>query len=66
MCLICIDYDRERLTLKEAWINFGEMYTSMDGEHRSVVTNKLMDAAIDSDEEIDIALWHTIFQGALG
>jgi hypothetical protein len=65
MCLICVHYEKEQLTLKEAWANFGEMHSTLDPEHRTEVVNMLMDAAIYGDEEIDAELWHSIFQGIL-
>jgi hypothetical protein len=65
MCLICVEFDKEKLTLKEAWANFGEMAPGMDPIHRKEVTNRLMDAAIYGDEPIDAETWHQIFQGVL-
>ena len=65
MCLICVDFEKEKLTLREAWANFGEMAPGMEPEHRKEVLNKLMDAAIWGDEEIDSETWHQIFQGIL-
>ena len=34
MCIICIDIEKERLTLKEARRNFGELKSSLDDNHR--------------------------------
>lgn len=36
MCIICIDIEKETLTVKEARRNFGEMSTSL-GEHAAEV-----------------------------
>ena len=36
MCIICIDIEKERLTLKEARRNFGEMSSTL-GEHAKEV-----------------------------
>ena len=65
MCLICVEFDKEKLTLKEAWTNFGEMRPTIDYKHQTEVVNKLMDAAIYGDEDVDSELWHKIFHGIL-
>jgi hypothetical protein len=65
MCLICVEFDKEKLTLKEAWRNFGEMSSTLEPEHREEVMNMLMDAAMWGEEEIDKDTWHQIFQGVL-
>ena len=65
MCLICVEYGKEKLTLKEAWTNLGEMYKTMDPDHRIEVSNMLMDEALFGEEELDEDLWHTIFQGMI-
>jgi|TARA_B100000282_G_C31724137_1_gene487528 hypothetical protein len=36
MCIICVDIEKERLTLKEARRNFGEMSPTL-GEHAKEV-----------------------------
>jgi len=65
VCLICVEYDKDRLTIKEAWNNLGEMYYSLEPDHRTEIVNKLMDEAIFGEEEIDEELWGLIFQGIL-
>ena len=65
MCLICIEFDKQKLTLKEAWRNFGEMAAGMEPIHREEVVNKLMEAAINEEEGLDAETWHKIFQGVL-
>ena len=65
MCLICVDYDKDRLSLKEAWGNLCEMYKTLEKDHRSELVNRLMDDAIYGEEEVDSELWHLIFQGIL-
>ena len=40
MCIICIDIEREALTIKEARRNFGEMSESL-GEHAKDVEEML-------------------------
>ena len=62
MCLICIEYNKNRLTLKEAWTNLGEMYHSLESDHRKKVIDKLMDEALYGDEELDDELWKLIFR----
>ena len=41
MCIICVDFQQEKLTLKEARRNFAEMRETMDAEHISEVDNML-------------------------
>ena len=65
MCIICDHYKEGSLSLKEAWLNLGEMYDNLDDDHRTKILNKLMDDAMYSEKEIDSDLWHIIFQGVL-
>ena len=44
MCLICIDFDRGALKLREAKRALGEMRTKLDAQHLKEVEQKL-DAA---------------------
>ena len=46
MCIICIDIEREALTLKEARRNFGEMSQSL-GEHAKDVEEMLSKMEIE-------------------
>ena len=46
MCIICIDIERERLTLKEARRNFGEMSPTL-GEHAKEVEELLSKLEIE-------------------
>jgi len=49
MCLICIDFDRGALKLKEARRALGEMRQTLDPEHLREVERKLDEA--ERDEE---------------
>lgn len=44
MCLICIDFDRGSLKLREAKRALGEMRTTLDAQHLKEVEKKLADA----------------------
>lgn len=44
MCLICIDFDRGSLKLREAKRALGEMRAKLDPEHLRQVEQKLADA----------------------
>ncbi|MDF3065800.1 MAG: hypothetical protein K0R38_1401 [Polyangiaceae bacterium] len=44
MCLICIDFDRGSLKLREAKRALGEMRTTLDQQHLKEVEQKLADA----------------------
>ena len=46
MCIICIDIEREALTIKEARRNFGEMSESL-GEHAKDVEEMLSKLEIE-------------------
>ena len=51
MCLICIDIERERLTLIEAWRNLTEMYGDMEEKHALEVFDKLRELQIKENEK---------------
>lgn len=44
MCLICIDFDRGSLKLREAKRALGEMRSKLDPQHLKEVEQKLADA----------------------
>jgi hypothetical protein len=44
MCLICVDFDRGALKLREAKRALGEMRTTLDAQHLREVEKKLDDA----------------------
>ena len=44
MCLICIDFDRGALKLREAKRALGELRTTLDAEHLKQVEQKLAEA----------------------
>tara|TARA_R100000030_G_scaffold8194_1_gene5588 strand:- start:122 stop:322 length:201 start_codon:yes stop_codon:yes gene_type:complete len=46
MCIICVDIERDKLTLKEARRNFGEMAVSL-GEHAEEVEEMLSKLEIE-------------------
>ena len=41
MCLICIEYNKNKLTLDEAWRNLHEMYEVIGEDHTWEVIDKL-------------------------
>jgi hypothetical protein len=51
MCLICIDFDRGALKLREAKRALGEMRTTLDAQHLKEVEKKLADAEQAEDDE---------------
>lgn len=53
MCLICIDFDRGALKLREAKRALGEMRSTLEPEHLKQVEQKLADAERDSAEASD-------------
>jgi len=51
MCLICIDFDRGALKLREARRALGEMRASLPSEHVKEVEKKLDDAEREARED---------------
>jgi hypothetical protein len=51
MCLICIDFDRGALKLREAKRALGEMRSTLDAQHLKEVERKLDDAEQDEQDE---------------
>ena len=53
MCLICIDFDRGSLKLREAKRALGEMRATLDQQHLKEVEQKLAEAerAAQSDDD---------------
>lgn len=49
MCLICIDFDRGALKLREAKRALGEMRTTLTAQHLKEVEKKLDDAEREQD-----------------
>ncbi len=45
MCLICVDFQRERMTLQDARRAYGEMRQSLPPEHAREVEQMLDEAA---------------------
>lgn len=41
MCIICLEYQKNKLTLKEARRNFTEMSLTLDTDHRQEVEDML-------------------------
>ena len=41
MCLICVEYQKGKLTVNEAWNNLNEMQDAIDPEHIDVVLSML-------------------------
>jgi hypothetical protein len=51
MCLICVDFDRGALKLREAKRALGEMRTTLDAQHLKEVEKKLDDAERAAQDE---------------
>ena len=43
MCLICLDLEKDKLTLSEGWRNLQEMKSSMTDEHYDEVIQLMID-----------------------
>jgi hypothetical protein len=53
MCLICVDFDRGALKLREARRALGEMRTTLDAEHVREVEQKLDEAEAEAPDATD-------------
>jgi hypothetical protein len=51
MCLICIDFDRGALKLREAKRALGEMRSTLDAQHLKEVEQKLSEAERAEEDE---------------
>ncbi len=51
MCLICVDFQRDKLTIPEARRALGEMVEVLDDEHVREVRQMLADAESESDDD---------------
>ena len=51
MCLICVEYNKNKLTLEEAWRNLYEMTNEIGEEHTWEVINKLWEEELKNGEE---------------
>ena len=49
MCVICVQFQQNKLTLLEARRNFAEMRETMDSEHAAEVDEMLWSPSTDSD-----------------
>ena len=47
MCMICVDLERDKLTIREAWSNFKEMKTCLERDHKLEVKQKIMDKMVE-------------------
>lgn len=47
MCLICIEYQNEKLSVQEAWKNLDEMKEVLDEEHVEEVVDMLADDLVE-------------------
>lgn len=41
MCMICVEYQKQKMTLREAWRAYGEMVEGMDPNHAKDVKKML-------------------------
>jgi len=41
VCIICIEFQKEKLTVREAWSNYTEMALDLDDDHRQKVEDMI-------------------------
>ncbi|TDP77470.1 hypothetical protein DFR33_101372 [Bradymonas sediminis] len=52
MCLICVEFQKERMTVFEARRAFGEMVEGLDAKHAAEV-EEMLDEAEEAEEAAD-------------
>ena len=70
MCLICIEFEKNKLKVNEAWRNLQEMKSGMTDEHYDDVVAMLLEALedeqeIEDKEELDSLLERLENEGQL-
>lgn len=59
MCLICVEFDKNSLTVEEAWRNLRELKSDITDEHydevRSMLLEKL-ESEIEDEEQLELLL----------
>ncbi len=53
MCIICVEFQKGKLRLDEAWRNLGEMRSGLSEEHVEDVEDMLWNAWVDEEQEGD-------------
>ena len=53
MCMICVDFQKQRMTLNDARRAYGEMVESLDPEHAREVKQMLEEAEKDATSDDD-------------
>ena len=53
MCLICIEFEKQRMTTGEARRALGEMIDDLDDDHVEEVEQMIADAEDEGDSEAD-------------
>ncbi|MGM0558551.1 MAG: hypothetical protein ACQEVA_19355 [Myxococcota bacterium] len=53
MCLICVEFEKERMTVFEGRRALGEMGATLDDEHRAEVEDMLDEAEREQDDVDD-------------
>lgn len=51
MCIICVDFQKNRMTLNDARRAYSEMVEALDPEHAKEVKTMLDEAERESDDE---------------
>lgn len=50
MCLLCIEFQKQRMTAREGWRAYGEMVSTMEPKHAQEVKEMLQKAEEDESE----------------
>ena len=53
MCLICVEFEKGKLTQEEAWKNLSEMAESVDPKHAIEIIKKLIPSGLHKFDKLN-------------
>lgn len=65
MCIICVEWEKQKLTSKEAFRAIGEMMTTQTQKHLEELSEKILQKEVpmaDTNAEADEAFWNSTHQ----
>ncbi len=61
MCIICIELEKNKLTLREAWRNLNEIHETLEEDHVKevvdVIWDKLHARLMEDEDDKELDLW---------
>lgn len=62
MCMLCIEWEKQRITSKEAFKAIGEMMTPQTQKHLEELSEKILQKEVpmvDTDKDVEEAFWNS-------